>query len=66
MKWILIILFGKVVIANDDYWDDDFDPDKNCEKEKLINDLVSNGQYHDRCALKVSGIELNYVHLILI
>ena len=57
MRWLIIGLIGQVGIASDDYWDDDFDPDKNCEKEKLISDLISNGQYHVRCASKVSGIQ---------
>ena len=63
MTWIVIVigLIGKLVIArdNDEYWDEDFDPDKNCEKEKIIADLKLNRQYNERCADKQSGMKLN-------
>ena len=42
---------GEVV----NYWDDDFDVNKNCKREELIRKL-SVEQYPGRCASKSSGI----------
>ena len=54
---ILLILTSSdhlKVKASMDYWDDDFDEDKNCEKEELIKKLrrESGGE---RCAIKSRG-----------
>ena len=40
-----------------DYWTDDFDEDKNCEKEEIITKLrrESGGE---RCAVKTKGKDL--------
>ena len=54
---ILLILTSSIqlkVKASMDYWDDDFDEDKNCAKEELIKKLrrESGGE---RCAIKSRG-----------
>ena len=43
--------------GKDDYWSDSFDLEKNCEKEKEIEEL-SNDENSDRCATILSGKEM--------
>ena len=45
----------KIINAFDDYWDDDFDPNKNCKKEDLIKELYKDRNPR-RCAVKRRGM----------
>ena len=52
---MLKLAFGEIV----DYWDSDFDENKNCEKEELIGKL-SREETPDRCASKTAGDVLSF------
>ena len=53
---MLKLAFGDVAV---DYWDADFDENKNCEKEELIGEL-SREENPGRCASKTSGDVLSF------
>ena len=48
-------LQNQIINAFDDYWDDDFDPNKNCKKEDLIKELYKDRNPR-RCAVKRRGM----------
>ena len=52
---MLKLAFGEIV----DYWDGDFDENKNCEKEELIGKL-SREEQPGRCASKTEGNVLSF------
>ena len=56
VRWISIVTFINCAVGDvEDYWDGDFDENKNCKTEELIRNL-SMEQNPGRCALKSSGI----------
>ena len=56
VRLIPIVIMIKLAVGEVvNYWDDDFDVNKNCKREELIRKL-SVEQYPGRCASKSSGI----------
>ena len=56
--FILIIL--KHLLCEPDYWDHDFDENRNCEDEELFKKLMKE-KYPPRCVSKYSGMIRNLV-----
>ena len=65
---ILLILLhnSKLYLCQEevDYWNGDFDEDKNCEKEELMAKLMEDGKMDRRyrCATKRGGNHMNIQH----
>ena len=56
ISWIFVAtVFSSTVSDTVDYWDDDFDPEQNCEKSELIR-LLTAEKDPGRCAAKSLGI----------
>lgn len=52
---LLLILATSFPVDEDDYWSDEFDVEKNCKKEKEIEEL-SKDTNSDKCATSTSGV----------
>ena len=52
--WIFLALQPRPLIGTDDYWDDNFDENKNCEAEEEIKKLIRLPR-SGRCAVTKHG-----------
>ena len=56
---VFVLLISKLCVRarDDDYWDGDWDENKNCEKEEQITKLLQE-QNPARCAMKSKGNQM--------
>ena len=51
---LLLILIKQTFQRTEDYFSENFDVNKNCEKEGLIKKLIEDNQ-HERCSVTTKG-----------
>ena len=56
----IYFLLLKHVCCTIDYWSEDFDVNKNCEKEDVIKEIMSRPVKDRNCAIKTKGTHEYY------